>query len=72
MVAGSTCLGATRSPLMLPEEGRLATSEEQEVLAQYVGWGGLPQVFDEKNENWGKEYAELKDLLSEEEYTAAL
>ena len=62
---------AIRTLRRIEEEGRLATSEEQEVLAQYVGWGGLPQVFDEKNENWGKEYAELKDLLSEEEYTAA-
>ena len=62
---------AIRTLRRIEGEGRLATSEEQEVLAQYVGWGGLPQVFDEKNENWGKEYAELKDLLSEEEYTAA-
>ena len=62
---------AIRTLQRIEGEGRLATSEEQEVLAQYVGWGGLPQVFDEKNESWGKEYAELKDLLSKEEYTAA-
>ena len=62
---------AIRTLRRIEGEGRLATSEEQEVLAQYVGWGGLPQVFDEKNENWGKEYAELKELLSEPEYNAA-
>ena len=54
---------AIRTLRRIEGESRLATSEEQEVLAQYVGWGGLPQVFDERNESWGKEYAELKDLL---------
>ena len=52
-------------------ENRLATPEEQKILSNYVGWGGLSQVFDENNENWSTEYVELKDLLSNEEYTAA-
>lgn len=50
----------------------VATSEEQAVLAKYVGWGGMPQAFDERNKQWSKEYAELKDLLTDEEYAAAL
>ena len=62
---------AIRTLRRIEEEGRLATSEEQEVLARYVGWGGLPQAFDERNEAWSKEYAELKGLLSDEEYAAA-
>ena len=62
---------AIRTLRRIEEEGRLATSEEQEVLAQYVGWGGLPQVFDERNRDWAKEYAALKELLSEPEYNAA-
>lgn len=45
--------------------------EEQELLAQYVGWGGLADAFDENKENWGEEYQALKNLLSEEEYKAA-
>ena len=52
-------------------EGRNATPEEQEVLAKYAGWGGTSQAFDEKNENWQKEYAELKMLLTPEEYRQA-
>ena len=62
---------AIRTLQRIEGEGRLATSEEQEVLAQYVGWGGLPQAFDERNEAWSKEYAELKGLLSDEEYASA-
>ena len=62
---------AIRTLRRIEGEGRLATSEEQEVLAQYVGWGGLPQAFDERNEAWSKEYTELKELLSDEEYAAA-
>ena len=50
---------------------RNATPEEQKILARYVGWGGISQVFDEKNENWRKEYAELKSLLSPSEYEDA-
>ena len=55
----------------LEEQNRLATPEEQEILSRYVGWGGLPQVFDEHNNQWTKEYAELKELLDEDEYTSA-
>ena len=55
----------------LESEGRLATAEEQKTLSLYVGWGGISQAFDEKNEDWSKEYAELRELLSEEEYVAA-
>ena len=52
-------------------EGRTATTEEQKVLARYVGWGGIAQAFDERNEGWQKEYAELKELLSTSEYEDA-
>ena len=55
----------------LEKENRLATPEEQEILSRYVGWGGLPQAFDENNTQWAKEYAELKELLTEEEYASA-
>ena len=53
------------------EEERYATPEEQEILSKYVGWGGLDQVFDEKNSSWSKEYIELKELLNDEEYRQA-
>lgn len=52
-------------------EGRAATAGEQKILARYVGWGGIPQAFDERNENWKKEYEELKSLLIDSEYTDA-
>lgn len=52
-------------------ENRHATPEEQEILARYAGWGGASQAFDEKNESWQKEYAELKSLLTPEEYREA-
>lgn len=52
-------------------DDRMATPEEQEVLAQYVGWGGLPMAFDEHNVNWSKEHKQLKELLSPAEYEAA-
>lgn len=55
----------------LEKEGRFATPDEQAVLAKYVGWGGLAQAFDDKNEGWSKEFAELRDLLTDEEYDAA-
>lgn len=55
----------------LEEENRLAAPEEQEILSKYVGWGGLPQVFDEKNMQWAKEYGELKNLLDPDEYDSA-
>ena len=52
-------------------EERLATPEEQEILSRYVGWGGIPQAFEENNSNWTNEYLELKNTLSPEEYSAA-
>lgn len=55
----------------LDAEQRQATAEEQEVLSRYVGWGGIPQAFDEKNADWSKEYAELKSLLPAGEYSEA-
>ena len=55
----------------LEQEQRGATAEEQQVLSQYVGWGGLADAFDPSKDSWAKEYAELKGLLSEEEYAAA-
>ena len=55
----------------LEDENRLANSEEQNILSKYVGWGGLPDVFDESKTNWSKEYYELKELLTDEEYKSA-
>ena len=55
----------------LEQEHRGATAEEQQVLAQYVGWGGLADAFDPNKENWSAEYTQLKGLLTEEEYAAA-
>lgn len=55
----------------LEDENRLANKEEQEILANYVGWGGLPDVFDGNKTNWSEEYYELKELLTEEEYKSA-
>ena len=55
----------------LEKEERLATPEEQEILSRYVGWGGIPQVFEESNSSWANEYLELKNTLSSEEYSAA-
>ena len=62
---------AIRTLFKLEEEHRSATAEEQQVLSQYVGWGGLADAFDPGKDNWAKEYAELKGLLSEDEYAAA-
>ena len=62
---------AIRTLFKLEEEHRGATAEEQKVLSQYVGWGGLADAFDPGKDNWAKEYAELKGLLSEDEYAAA-
>ena len=62
---------AIRTLFKLEAEHRGATPEEQQVLSQYVGWGGLADAFDPGKDNWAKEYAELKGLLSEEEYKAA-
>ena len=55
----------------LEQEQRLATPEEQEVLSRYVGWGGIPQAFEERNSAWAEEYMQLKGVLTPEEYSAA-
>ena len=62
---------AIRTLFKLEQEHRGATAEEQQVLSQYVGWGGLADAFDPGKDSWAKEYAELKGLLSEDEYAAA-
>ena len=62
---------AIRTLVKLEQEHRGATAEEQQVLSQYVGWGGLADAFDPGKDSWAKEYAELKGLLSEDEYAAA-
>ena len=62
---------AIRTLFKLEEEHRGATAEEQQVLSQYVGWGGLADAFDPGKNSWAKEYAELKGLLAEDEYAAA-
>ena len=62
---------AIRTLFKLEEEHRGATPEEQQVLSQYVGWGGLADAFDSGKDSWAKEYVELKGLLSEDEYAAA-
>ena len=62
---------AIRTLFKLEQEHRGATAEEQQVLSQYVGWGGLADAFDSGKDSWAKEYVELKGLLSEDEYAAA-
>ena len=62
---------AIRTLFKLEQEHRDATAEEQQVLSQYVGWGGLADAFDPSKDSWAKEYTELKGLLSEDEYAAA-
>ena len=62
---------AIRTLFQLEQEHRGATAEEQQVLSRYVGWGGLSDAFDPGKDSWAKEYAELKGLLSEDEYAAA-
>jgi len=64
-------IAAIRTLFQLEQEHRGATVEEQQVLSQYVGWGGLADAFDPGKDSWAKEYAELKGLLSEDEYAAA-
>ena len=64
-------IAAIRTLFQLEQEHRGATAEEQEVLSQYVGWGGLSDAFDPSKDSWAKEYTELKGLLSEDEYAAA-
>lgn len=62
---------AIRLLKMLEAEGRYAEKDEQEILAGYAGWGGIPEAFDPEDSRWSTEYEELKQLLTEEEYTAA-
>lgn len=62
---------AIRTLEKIESENRIATLEEQEVLSQYVGWGGLADAFDESKSAWANEYQELKGLLSEQEYASA-
>ena len=64
-------LDAIRTLKAIEAEERGATAEEQEVLSRYVGWGGLPDAFDPDKENWSKEYTELKEVLTPEEYESA-
>lgn len=62
---------AIRTLEKIEGEHRTATPKEQEILAKYVGWGGLSDAFDETKANWANEYQELKSLLSPEEYASA-
>lgn len=62
---------AIRTLRQIEQENRLATPEEQKILSKYVGWGGLPQVFEENNSFWTNEYRELQGLLTPEEYVSA-
>lgn len=64
-------IAAIRLLFDLEEENRNATNEEQQILSQYVGWGGLSEAFDVNKSNWSKEYLELKSLLPEREYEMA-
>lgn len=65
-------IAAIKTLKKIETEKRLATSEEQEILHRYVGWGGIPQAFDARKEDWHSEYRELKGLLTEKEYSSAL
>ncbi len=64
-------LAAIRTLKEIEGENRMAAPEEQEVLSKYVGWGGLAQAFDPSNEKWAKEYAQLREALTPEEYESA-
>lgn len=64
-------IAAIRTLQAIEAEKRMATAEEQEILSRYVGWGGIPQAFDTENASWSTEFAELKGLLSEDEYELA-
>ena len=64
-------IAAIRLLKTIETEQRKATPQEQEILAKYVGWGGIPQAFDPKKKDWTKEYNELKELLTPSEYSAA-
>lgn len=64
-------IDAIQTLKQIEAEERLATPQEQKILSNYIGWGGLAQVFDDNNASWRNEYSELKDVLTEEEYIAA-
>ena len=64
-------VAAIRTLKQIEAEKRSATDDEKEILSEYVGWGGIPDAFNDKADGWSKEYDELKELLTEEEYTAA-
>ena len=64
-------VAAIRTLKQIEAEGRLATPEEQETLSRYVGWGGIAKAFDPDDPKWAREYAELKELLTPEEYDSA-
>ena len=64
-------IAAIRTLQAIEAENRMATAEEQDILSRYVGWGGIPQAFDAENASWANEYAELKQLLTEDEYNSA-
>ena len=64
-------IAAIRTLQAIEEGSRMAIAEEQEILSRYVGWGGIPQAFDVENASWVNEYAELKQLLTEDEYNSA-
>ena len=61
-------IAAIETLKQIENENRIATPEEQRILSQYVGWGGLPDAFDETKSNWSDEYIQLKSLLTEKEY----
>lgn len=65
-------VSAIRLLKRLEAEGRQANADEQKTLAKYIGWGGMPQAFDPKNDKWAKEFAELKELLTADEYATAV
>lgn len=62
---------AIRTLNAIEAEHRTATPKEQAVLSGYTGWGAIPQAFDSDNKDWSNEYAELKELLTDDEYMAA-
>ena len=64
-------IAAIQTLKQIEAEGRQARPDEQEILSRYVGWGGIPQAFDEENKQWSEEYRQLKELLTEKEYDAA-
>jgi len=64
-------IAAIQTLKQIESQQRNASIEEQKILSKYVGWGGLSQVFDPNNENWKKQYTQLKELLTPKEYEAA-